>query len=420
MHSRYWIFTLIILFCSDSLWAEDWPSFRGPLGNGISAERSAPIEWGPEKNIKWKAVSARPGNGSPIVSKGRVFMASTEDDDGKQRSLYCFDRATGGVHWVKTVSYGKKMPTHQTNPYGGSTPASDGQRVVVWHGSAGLHCYDHDGHLLWFRDFGEFRHLWGYGTSPIFHGNRVILHSGPGKEVFVAALDANTGDTIWKTSEPQEGNGESREDGRYVGSWCTPVLVQANGREQLICTMSTRIVAYDPDDGAILWECKGIPHDRGNLAYSSPVVAGDVCVVIGGYKGPGIGVRLGGHGDVTDELRLWRRPENPQSIGSGVVVDGHIYRPNAGPGTIDCLDPNSGDVLWTERAGEHWGSMIYVAGRCYVTNQSGVTTVFTPSPSGFQLVAKNELGSPSNSTPAVSNGELFIRTADYLFCIAED
>jgi outer membrane protein assembly factor BamB len=236
----------------------------------------------------------------------------------------------------------------------------------------------------------------------------------------VTALDARTGETVWKTDETQRGNGEKRDDGWYIGSWCTPVLAQVNGQDQLLCTMSTRIVAYDPRDGRVLWSCQGIPHEKGDLAYSSPVVVGDICVTIGGYNGPAIGVRLGGTGDVTQKLRLWRREKSPQSIGSGVSIDGYLYRPNAGPGTIECVDPKTGEVVWTGRGGGNfWGSIIYAAGHGYATNQEGETVVFKPTPNGFELVARNPLGSPSNSTPAVSDGELFIRTADYLFCIAE-
>ena len=135
---------------------DDWPAFRGPSGNGISSEKSAPTTWGQDKNIKWKVALPLPGNGSPIVSNGRVFLAGSEDKEGKKRALYCFDRKDGKPLWVKTVDFGKEMRTHQTNTHSPSTPASDGKSVVVWHGSAGLHCYDFEGKPLWSRDLGEF------------------------------------------------------------------------------------------------------------------------------------------------------------------------------------------------------------------------------------------------------------------------
>jgi outer membrane protein assembly factor BamB len=169
----------------------------------------------------------------------------------------------------------------------------------------------------------------------------------------------------------------------------------------------------------MLWYCDGIRGPKGDLAYSSPVLAGDICIAIGGYGGPGMAFKLGGSGDITAS-RLWRIEVNPQSIGSGVVVDGHFYRPNAGVNTIDCLDPATGKALWSDRApgSAMWGSIVYAAGRCYVTNQKGETIVFKPNPDKFELLARNDLGEVSNSTPAISDGEIFLRTHQHLYCIA--
>lgn len=398
--------------------AGDWPAFRGPTGNGLSPESSAPLNWSAEKNVKWKSKLPGPGNGSPIVSNGRVFVLCAEDK-GKKRNLYCLDRATGVQQWVRTAAFAQEMPTHQTNPYCGSTPAADGQRVVVFHGSAGLFCYDFAGQELWQRDLGEFRHIWGYGTSPVIVGERVFLHSGPGKRVFVGAYELATGKTVWETDEPVPGN-QAREDGKYLGSWTTPVVATIGGKQQLLCTLPKRIVGLDPANGSVLWWCEGVRGPRGDLAYSSPVVCGDVCVTVGGFKGPAIGFPLGGQGNLTD-ARLWRIEENPQSIGSGVFYGGHLYRPNAGPGTIECIEPATGKVLWSDRAkgGEYWGSMVLAAGRIYVTNQAGTTIVFRPNPEKFELLAANDLGEPSNSTPAFSDGQIFLRTFGNVYCIAE-
>jgi len=401
--------------------AGDFPAFRGPEGNGITHETAAPLRWDASQNVKWKVPLPRPANGSPIVSNGRVFVTSAEDDDGLHRSLYCFDRQTGEQLWKHTVDFSKKMPTHKTNPYCGSTPAANGKQVVVWHASAGLHCLDFDGQVLWSRDLGEFSHMWGYGTSPVLYGDKVILHSGPGSRIFVAAFDLQNGQTIWETEEPQQGTSDTREDGKYKGSWTTPLIANVGGRDQIICPMPFRVVAYDPSDGGIIWSCDGLRHDGGDLAYSSPIMADDTCVVIGGFRGPGLGIRLGGTGDVTEKDRLWRVEKSPQSIGSGVFLDGYVYRPNAEPGTIECLDPKTGKVLWQDRgAGAvNWGSIVYAAGRCYLTNQDGTTVVFQPSPDKCEILAQNKLGEPSNSTPAISDGEIFLRTFQHLYCIAE-
>ena len=403
--------------------ADDWPAWRGPAGNGTSAEKTAPNTWGPDKNIKWKAELPQKCNGSPIVSNGRVFVSCPEDTEGKERSLYCFDRTDGKKLWVRTVSYpfGKDVDMiHDTNTHCSGTPAADGKVVVVWHNSAGLCAYDFDGKELWTRDLGEFRHMWGHATSPVIHGGRVILNSGPGKSVFLTALSLADGKTIWKAEEPSKGEDSSHNELKQPkGSWSTPILVNVEGKEQIVCTMPTRVVAVDPESGKTLWWCEGIRPSKGDLSYSSPVAAGDTLIAIGGYGGAAFAVRMGGSGDVTASRQLWRRPQNPQSIGSGEVVGGHAYMPFENQ--IECVDPKSGKALWQDRGGKgsYWGSIVLAAGRLYVTDQGGATVVFKPNPEKFELVSRNELGERSNSTPAISNGEIFIRTHKHLYCIAE-
>jgi outer membrane protein assembly factor BamB len=335
-----------------------------------------------------------------------------------KRSLYCFDEQTGEQIWVKTVDFGKKLPTHNTNPYGGTTPAADGEHVAVWHASAGLYCYDYEGQELWKKDLGEFKHMWGYGTSPIIYEDKVILHTGPGARAFVAAFDVKTGDVVWQTDEPQEGDGEHNNAKKYMGSWSTPVLANVDGQDQLILPHPTRVVAYNPKDGKIIWYSEGLRHPKGDLAYSSAVIAGDICFVTGGFNGPAMAIRLGGEGDVTATHRLWRNESQPQSIGSGVAVDGKVYRPNAGPGTIQCIDAATGKTLWQDReGGSQWASIVMAGGLLYATNQGGQTTVFNPNPEAFESVATNRLGDGSNATPAITGGHIFIRTDRHLWCI---
>ncbi len=410
---------LTLVACSAS--AADWPAFRGASGNGIAAAGPVPHSWSDTVNVKWKVELPRPGNGSPIVSNGAVLVTSALDKEGRQRSLLCYDRSDGSLQWERTVKFDRQMPTHQTNPYCGSTPAANGEQVVVWHGSAGLHCYDLDGTHRWSRDLGEFDHMWGYGTSPVLYGDSVIMHCSPGKRNFLAALDLDDGQTIWKVEEPHTGDGNAREDGKYMGSWCTPVLTQVDGREQLLCTMPTRLIAFDPTDGSRIWWCNGIRGPKGDLAYSSPIIADDLCVSVGGFQGPSIGLRMGGKDDITETHRVWRVESNPQSIGTAVYVDGYLYRPNAGPGTIDCLDPRTGEIIWTERGtgAAHWASIVYAGGHCYATDQDGTTVVFRPNPQKCEIVNTNQLGDPTNATPAISDGQLFLRTSKYLVCIGE-
>jgi len=415
------IFGLVVAVFASPAFGADWPGFRGPRGSGIAASgETAPTVWGPDTNIRWKAAMARPGNGSPIVVAGRVLVTSAQDEKGLKRSLYCIDAKSGRQLWVRTVELDRVMPTHKTNPYCGSTPVSDGERVVVWEASAGLHCYDLNGKPLWSRDLGEFRHLWGYGSSPILYEGKVILHTGPGKRSFVTAINLNEGKTLWETDEPQEGS-EKNKQGKIMGSWSTPMIARVGAADQIILTQPLRVVAYDPVSGRIIWSCDGMRHAGGDLAYSSPTIVGDLCFVTGGFRGVSMAIRLGGSGNITDTHRLYRIEKNPQSIGSGVPVDGYVYRPGTEPALLDCVDPRTGRVLWSQRVEgvALWASVVKAGEFLYATGQDMTVVVYRPSTKGFEPVAVNRLTGSCNATPAVAHGCLYIRANEWLYCIGK-
>ncbi|MCA9066778.1 MAG: PQQ-binding-like beta-propeller repeat protein, partial [Planctomycetaceae bacterium] len=397
----------------------DWTAFRGKAGTGYSSASNLPVKWDANTNVAWK--KALPGrcNGSPVIAGNLLFLTSASDD-GRQRTLHCFRASDGEEVWLKTEACEQVMPTHQTNRYGGTTPAATDELVVVWHATAGLYCYRHDGTEVWHHDLGEFRHQWGYGTSPVIDDEQVILHSGPGAAVFVAAFDLRTGEQRWRFAETVQGNGERNDDGKYMGSWCTPAIVVNGAQKLAVCGMSTRVIALDTADGSLVWACDGLSGPRGDLCYTSPVISRDVCVVMGGYQGPAIGFRMQGEGNITESQRLWREERgNPQRIGSGVSIDGVIYMANAGPNLLQCLRPETGEVLWTERlnSGAHWGSLVFADGLLFTTGQDGTTIVFRPNPERFDLVSSNDLREPTNATPAVADGTIYIRTFRHLWCI---
>ena len=234
--------------------AGDWPAFRGPTGNGIAQSDKAPLHWAPDKNVRWKVALPGPGNSSPIVSRGRVFVTCAEGE-GRKRNLYCFDRRRGEKLWVRTVEFPTVEPTHRSNPYCASTPVADGSQVVVWHGSAGVFCYSFDGKELWKQNLGEVRHDWGYAASPILHRGKVIVNFGPGSRTFLAALDLKSGGLLWKHDEP---GGLDATDKRMVGSWSTPLVIKVDGSDQILCSMPTRVIACDSETGSLLWFCGGL------------------------------------------------------------------------------------------------------------------------------------------------------------------
>ena len=403
--------------------SSDWTRFRGPTGTGITDDTDVPLTWGPEKNVKWRTPLPGPGNSSPIVWKNHVYITCATDE-GHNRSLYCFDRSTGKQLWVRTVKFGEKSPTHQTNPYCASSPAADDERVVVWHSSAGMVCYDHDGNELWSRDLGRFIHIWGYAASPIIYKDMVINNCGPGERTFLIALDKRTGSTLWKVAEPGGASGLEKKNpsdtrAPWIGAWSTPMIVHIDGQDQILLSYPYHVKAYDPDTGKVLWYLRGL----GDLVYTSVVVGDGVAVAMGGFHGPAMGFALGGTGNVTEQNRLWHATSrNPQRIGSGVILGKYMFMANAGPGTIECLDVQTGKNTWRTRmrGGNAWGSIVMAAGRLYVTNQSGETVVFAPNPNKYEQLAINSLGEPSNSTPAISDGQVFLRTFNALWCVRDE
>ena len=416
-----WVIACGVAFICAMAAAGDWTGFRGSRGDGIAANETVPLKWDAKTNVLWKIPMPQPGNGSAIVAAGRVLVTSSEDNRGLGRTLYCFNAASGEKLWSRTVKIGRKMPTHKTNPYCGTTPASDGKFVVVWHGSAGLHCYDIDGKEQWTLDLGEFKHTWGYGTSPVIDGGRVILNTGPGKAPFVAAYDLKTGRQLWKNLEARQGKSNRTNGSLMHGSWSTPIITSVGGEKRLIVSMPTRVMALSPETGKEIWTCGGLNHDKGDLVYSSPIIAGDICFVTGGYYGTSMAIRLGGKGDVTKTHRLWRKERSPQNISTGQYLDTRIYRANVDPKTIQCIDPKTYKIIWTSKSDnqEHWGSMVRVGEHMMVTDREGTTIVFKPSPKGFQPVSKNPLNDTCSATPAIANGRIYIRTYKHLYCIGK-
>ncbi|MFM7097444.1 MAG: PQQ-binding-like beta-propeller repeat protein [Gemmataceae bacterium] len=397
------------------LHAENWPGFRGPTGNGKSGEKNPPTAWSPSENIKWKLKLPAPGSSSPIIWENKIFLSQSMNKEGSERALLCIDRKSGKTLWQKSVNYNEKEPTHSTNPYCSGTPVTDGSRVIVSFGSAGLYCYDFDGNILWNKNLGKCIHLWGNSSSPILHKDLVILNFGPGENSFVVALDKNSGKEIWRANEP--GGSSALEKGQdWLGSWATPVIHSRNNSSQLIMSWPNNIKSYNPENGSLIWTCKGLT----KLVYTSPLIEKDIVVAMSGYHGSAMAVRTDGLGDVTESHKVWlNTSKNPQRIGTGVIHNSHLFMANAGPGNIQCIDILTGKDLWeNQRLGaNHWGSIIYADEKLYATDQNGDTFILEAKPV-FKQLGKNSLKEHTDATLAISNNEIFIRTYQHLWCVS--
>jgi len=386
--------------------AADWPTWRGPDGQGRSAEKHLPLTWSATENVKWKVALPAAGNSTPIVWKDKVFVTQASKGGGT-RNLMCLARADGKLLWTRETPYEDKEPAYDPNFYCSASPATDGERVVVSYGSAGMFCYDFSGKMLWQKDLGKLTHRWGNASSPLLHGDLAILWCGPGERQFLLAVNKRTGATVWEHQEP------GGKDGFY-GSWSTPLIAKVKGQDQLLLSAPRRLLGIDPQSGKELWSCEGLT----DLVYTSPLYQDGIAVAMSGFGGAALAVQLGGEGDVTRD-RLWHHPRNAQRVGSGVIVGAHVYILEE-TGVPHCYDLKTGKQVWSMEkrpdGGKSWSSMVSAAGRLYVVNQDGDTHVFAASPD-YQLLATNRLGEHTNASIAISNGELFIRTWKHLWCI---
>jgi outer membrane protein assembly factor BamB len=394
--------------------AENWPAWRGPTGQGYSNDKNLPTKWSATENVKWKIPLPDDGNSTPVVWGEKIFLTQATEM-GKKRSLWCLSRKDGSKLWEKTVAYGGDEPKHQTNTFCASSPVTDGERVVVWHGSAGLYCYDLNSTELWNRNLGTCIHMWGNASSPVIYKDHVILNFGPGERTFLIAINKKNGTDAWKIEERV---GTVRE---YVGSWSTPVVAEVKGRTELLVSWPAVVKSYEPQTGNLIWSSRGLEKEGGadRLTYASPLVANDVVVAMAGFNGSAIGVKAGGTGDVTDSHRLWRVTKgNPQRVGSGVIVGDHVY--SAEENGVACIELKTGKEVWKQPVpGRTWSSLVHADGKLFVVGEQGETFVLAAKPE-LELIARNQLdGAITRASLVPSEGELLIRTYKHLWCIAE-
>jgi outer membrane protein assembly factor BamB len=398
----------LFVVLASNLHAGDWPAWRGPTGQGHSDDTAIPLTWSDTENVKWKVPLAFQGNSTPIVSGKKIFLTQA-NNKGATRSLLCLSRTDGKLLWKKDVAYADKEQSWNPNWYSNSSPVTDGKRVVVSFASAGMYCFDMDGKELWKRtDLGSWQHKFGSGSSPILYGDTAILFCGPNEKTgrnFLLSVSKETGKTVWEHDEK-------------FGSWGTPLIVKHDGQDQLLLGTQPMLKGLDPKTGKELWKCDGY----NKYVYASPLYGNGTVVGMTGYNGQAFAATLGGKGDITGD-RLWLHPRATQRVGSGVVIDNHIYIVEEN-GIPHCYDLNTGAEVWQVKkrpnGGKTWGSMVYANARLYVLMKNGSTLVFAAGPK-YELLATNKLApeTATNSSLAVSDGEIFLRTFKNLYCITQ-
>ncbi|MEO6751861.1 MAG: PQQ-binding-like beta-propeller repeat protein [Chthoniobacteraceae bacterium] len=423
-----------LLALAASTFAGNWPAWRGPAADGTTPETDLPLHFSATEGVKWKVPLPERGNSTPIVWGRQIFLTQNV---GTRRTVMCLDRKDGHTLWQAGPEWKGEDITHGTNPYCSSSPATDGERVVAWFGSAGLWCWSLDGKEQWHVDLGPQKHIWGYGASPVLHGDLCILNFGPGERSFIVAVDKRTGKEVWRFNVPapevKEGSGGEKG---FIGSWNTGIVSEFAKVESFLISLPGALFCLDLNTGKECWHCNGL----NALAYAEPIITGNMKPIyaspkitvelplyaaFGGYGGFALGVQPEGGGNITDKARLWQERKNPQRIGSNVERDGVAWLVGE-PGIIQCIVLATGKDLWKERmqtpAGRAntWSSLVRSGDRIYAVTQNSDVVVFKASTEKYEQLAVNSLGDGlTNSSLAVSDGQLFLRTHKHLWCIGK-
>lgn len=388
------------------LGAQDWAGWRGPKGDGTSAETGFPTRWSPTENVKWKVPIPGKGHSSPVVVGERLFLTTCIEDSG-ERKLLCLSTSDGGLLWEKTLVTAPLERKHGLNSFASSTPVSDGKRVWVafLEGSKfQVFCLDLEGKLVWTASPGSFSSVHGFCSSPVLWKDTVIFNGDQDAVAWIVALEKETGKERWRADRPNK-----------TRSYVPPVIFEAAGKPQLVLSGSKCVASYDPDTGRQIWILDG-PTEQ---FVASLVYAEGIFFVTGGYpKHFLIGIKPDGEGNVTKSHELWRETKGVSYVPSPIAWGPHFYVVSDG-GQASCLDAKTGKRQWMEKLGPHHSaSPVAADGLLYFTDDKGATYVIKAGAT-FQLVAKNEIGEECYSSPALSRRSIYIRGAQHLFRIGD-
>jgi outer membrane protein assembly factor BamB len=386
--------------------AQDWPSWRGPKGDGTSTESGFPARWSATENVKWKVPVPGIGHSSPVLWGDRIFLTTCLPEK-RERRLLCLEAATGKVLWDELVLIADVERKHGLNSWASSTPATDGTRVFVAFLDAPafrVFAFGMDGKKLWERQPGKFFSVHGFCSSPVIWKDLVIFNGDQDADAWIVALDRETGEERWRADRPNK-----------TRSYVPPVVFEAAGKPQLVLSGSKSVASYDPATGRQWWVLDG-PTEQfvASLVYSDGIF-----FVTGGYpKHFLIGIQPDGEGNVTRTHELWRDTKGVSYVPSPLGLDG-IFYVVSDTGTASALEAKTGKRLWSEKlGGHHSSSPVAAGGLLYFPDDSGAVHVLKAGPS-FERVAKNELGEECYASPALSRGRLIMRTKGHLWCLSE-
>ena len=414
---------LVAMATAATLSAENWPQWRGPAKNGVSAEKGLPLEWSTTENIAWKVEMPGRSGSTPIIWGETIFLNIGTADKRGDLELWALDRADGRIRWKKHIAGGNHLERKQN--MSSPSPVTDGQTVWVMTGVGILKAFDFSGKELWMRDiqkdYGRFGLNWGYASSPLLHDGDLFVQVLHGMKTddpsYLLRIEGKSGKTLWRTERPTRAIEESPDS--YTTPVALPVGQAAN--VEIVVTGGDVVTGHDPASGKELWRMDGLnpTNNPSNRIIASPVAVGDV-VVAPTRERPMLAIRGGGRGDVTRTHRLWSFDNGPDV--PTPVSDGKLLYTITDRGVAYALDVATGKVVYGPqrlRPDSYSASPVLADDRIYVTSENeGLTSVYRAGPK-FELLAENPLEDYCLSSPAISEGQIFIRTTGHLWAIGQ-
>jgi outer membrane protein assembly factor BamB len=397
----------------------NWPAWRGPAGDGVSAEKNLPVKWSPTENIAWKLQLPQWSGATPVIWGDTIFL-NVAEADGNNLSLWAVSRSKGDVLWKRPLSTGnnKQRKQNMSSP----SPVTDGTLVWVMTGTGFLRAFDFKGTELWVRDiqkdYGRFGLNWGYANSPLLHEGDLFVPVMHGMKTddpsYMLRIDGKTGKTEWRVERPTKAIRESPD------SYSTPALVRVGNAHEIVLNGGDVVTGHDPATGKELWRADGLnpQNDPNYRIVASPVVSGDI-VIAPTRERPMLALRAGGRGDVTTSAKLWDFQSGPD-VPTPVTDGTYVYVVND-RGITYCMELKTGKLVYgPERLtpATYSASPLLADGKIYITSEDGVTSVYRAGPK-FELLAENRMDDYTLSSIAVKDGQLFLRTAGWLWVIGQ-
>jgi outer membrane protein assembly factor BamB len=411
--------------CSGSFWlaailsaltanaAADWPEFRGPTGQGLSAATNVPISWSATNNIVWKITIPGDGWSSPVLVNGKIYL-TTAINESSNITLHalCVNARDGRMEWNEKVfqpDSGDTKVMHKKNSLASPTPIVRDGRIYVHFGHMGTAALDLNGKTLWRQTGLKYPPTHGNGGSPALLGDQLIFGCDGGPDPLVAALDTNTGAVRWKT--PRNTTASRKF------SFSTPLAIEVNGAPQIISPGSGFVGGYNPKDGAEIWRVR---YGEGYSVITRPVYAHGLLFISSSYDRPVLYAikPADAKGDVTDTHVAWTHSKGVPNTPSPLVVGEELYFVSDG-GIATCLNARTGNMHWNERIGGGYSaSPVFAEGRLYFQNEEGVGTVLKAGKT-FEVLAKNDIGERTLASIAVTDNTIFLRSKSHLWRIGK-